>query len=72
MQILRTSGTDWRDRTLISKLYVDQSVKLMYDGKSSDKDEEKNVSSYRMTVTRREETGNCKQQISLCGELGLE
>ena len=27
MQILQESGNDWREKSLISKLYVDQSIK---------------------------------------------
>jgi hypothetical protein len=31
MEILKKTGIDWRERRLISKLYVDQSVKILLD-----------------------------------------
>ena len=31
MQNLKETGTDWRERRLISKLYVDQSVEVQVD-----------------------------------------
>ena len=31
MQILKGTGVDWRERSLKSKLYTDQSVKLKLD-----------------------------------------
>jgi len=31
MQILKETGIDWRERRLISKLYMDQSVKIRLD-----------------------------------------
>ena len=31
MQILKRTGIDWRERRLISKLYVDQRVKVRLD-----------------------------------------
>jgi hypothetical protein len=31
MEILKKSGIDWRERRLISKLYIDQSVKVRLD-----------------------------------------
>jgi len=31
MQILKISGIDWRERRLISKLYMDQRVKVRLD-----------------------------------------
>ena len=31
MQILKRTGTDWREKRLISKLYMDQSVKVRLD-----------------------------------------
>ena len=31
MQILKITGIDWRDRRLISKLYIDQRVKVRLD-----------------------------------------
>jgi hypothetical protein len=31
MQILQGNGIDWRERRLISKLYMDQCVKIRWD-----------------------------------------
>jgi hypothetical protein len=31
MQIVKGTGTDWRERRLISKLYVDQGVQVRLD-----------------------------------------
>jgi hypothetical protein len=31
MQILKATGIDWRERRLISKLYMDQKVKVRLD-----------------------------------------
>jgi hypothetical protein len=31
MQIPKGNGIDWRERRLISKLYLDQSVKIKWD-----------------------------------------
>jgi hypothetical protein len=36
MQILKGTGIDWRERTLISKLYTDQGVKLKLDEEEQD------------------------------------
>ena len=40
MQILKETGIDWRQRKLISKLYMDQSVKQRLNQKGDNKCED--------------------------------